>query len=106
MLDEGEAQITTQQQSINQNQRDYDALAISLEETRAQAEQLTGDQYKLQQQLTTQQAAYERLQADEQRLNADKAALTEEQQELEHEQKPWIASSRKFKRILEALTPN
>jgi len=105
LLDEGEAQITTQQQSINQNQRDYDALAISLEETRAQAEQLTGDQYKLQQQLTTQQAAYERLQADEQRLNADKAALTEEQQELEHEQKALDSEQQKIQEDIEALTP-
>lgn len=87
MLDEGEAQITTQQQTINQHQRDYDALTISLEETRAQAENLTRAHYKLQQQLTTQQAEHERLQADELRLNADKAALVEEQQELEHEQK-------------------
>ncbi|WP_201556762.1 AAA family ATPase [Psychrobacter sp. 72-O-c] len=105
LLDEGEAQITTQQQSISQNQRDYDALTISLEETRAQAEQLTRDQYKIQQQLTTQQAAYERLQADELRLNADKAALAEEQQELEYEQKALDSEQQKIQEDIETLIP-
>jgi chromosome segregation protein len=105
LLDEGEAQITTQQQTINQHQRDYDALTISLEETRAQAENLTRAHYKLQQQLTTQQAEHERLQADELRLNADKAALVEEQQELEHEQKSLDNEQQKIQKNIEALTP-
>ena len=105
LLDEDEVQITTQQQSISQNQREYDALTISLEETRAQAEQLTRDQYKLQQQWTTQQAAYERLQADEQRLNSDKAALAEEQQELAHEQKSLDSEQQKIQEDIAALSP-
>ena len=53
LLGELELSIDNQQKSIAKNQRDYDALIVSLEETRAQAEQLTRDKHRYQQQLTT-----------------------------------------------------
>ncbi|MGM8887074.1 AAA family ATPase, partial [Psychrobacter sp. 1U2] len=60
LLDEFESKIQAQQKTIANNQRNYDALTVSLEETRAQAEQLTRDKYNYQQQLTTQRATAER----------------------------------------------
>ncbi|GAF52019.1 AAA family ATPase [Psychrobacter sp. JCM 18900] len=86
LLDEFESKIQEQQKFIAKDQRDYDALMVSLEETRAQAEQLTRDKHQYQQQLTTERANAERLQADSQRLNADKATLEQEKQELVQEQ--------------------
>src|SRR5699024_190473 len=87
LLDEFETKIQEQQKAIAKKQPNDDALImISLEETRAQAEQLIGDKHQYQQQLTTKRANAERLQADSQRVNADKVALEQEQQELEQEQ--------------------
>ncbi|MEC5209936.1 chromosome segregation protein [Psychrobacter sp. PL15] len=105
LLDEREAQITTQQQTLNQNQREYDTLVISLEETRAQADNLIRNQYQCQQQLTTQQAARDRQQADVQRLNFDKTALAEELQELEHEQKSLDREQLSIEQDRNALMP-
>src|SRR5690606_24367421 len=65
LLDEFETKIQEQQKAIANNQRNYDALiTVSLEETRAQAEQLIRDKHQYQQQLTTKRANAERLQAD------------------------------------------
>ncbi|WP_201526428.1 AAA family ATPase [Psychrobacter frigidicola] len=105
LLETNEAQIQTQQETIKQHQRDYDALMISLEETRAQSQQLTHDKYRYQQQLTTQQAAYERLQADEQRLNSDKVVLEQEQQELAQEQKSLENAQQQIQADMDTLTP-
>ena len=105
LLDEFEAKIQNQQKAIANNQRNYDALTVSLEETRAQAEQLTRDQYKYQQQLTTQRANAERLQADSQRLSADKIALEQEQQELKQEQQTLNNELQNIQSEIAALTP-
>ena len=105
LLDEFEAKIQNQQKAIANNQRNYDALTVSLEETRAQAEQLTRDQYKYQQQLTTQRANAERLQADSQRLSADKIALEQEQQELKQEQQTFNNELQDIQSEIAALTP-
>ncbi|WP_201530831.1 AAA family ATPase [Psychrobacter sp. LFX-11D] len=105
LLDEFEAKIQNQQKAIANNQRNYDALTVSLEETRAQAEQLTRDQYKYQQQLTTQRANAERLQADSQRLSADKISLEQEQQELEQEQQTLNNELQNIQSEIAALTP-
>ncbi|MEK6220102.1 MAG: AAA family ATPase [Psychrobacter cryohalolentis] len=105
LLDEFEAKIQNQQKAIANNQRNYDALTVSLEETRAQAEQLTRDQYKYQQQLTTQRANAERLQADSQRLSADKIALEQEQQELKQEQQTLNNELQDIQSEIAALTP-
>ncbi|ALF60021.1 AAA family ATPase [Psychrobacter urativorans] len=105
VLEALEIQNQVQQQNLKKNQRDYDSLRISLEETRAQAEQLTHDKYRYQQQLSTQQAAYERLQADEQRLNAEKVLLEQEQQELAQEQQLLDNENQQIQADKDALTP-
>ncbi|MDN3398072.1 AAA family ATPase [Psychrobacter sp. APC 3426] len=105
LLDEFETKIQEQQKTIANNQRNYDALTISLEETRAQAEQLTRDKHQYQQQLTTQRANAERLQADSQRLNADKEALEQEQQELEQELQALNHEQQRIQSEIAALTP-
>ena len=105
LLDEFEDKIQEQQKAIADNQRSYDALNVSLEETRAQAEQLTRDKHTYQQQLTTERANAERLQADSQRLNADKVALEQEQQELEQEQQTLTHEQQHIQSEIAALTP-
>jgi len=105
LLDEFETKIQEQQKTIANNQRNYDALTVSLEETRAQAEQLTRDKHQYQQQLTTKRANAERLQADSQRLNADKVALEQEQQELEQEQQTLTHEQQHIQSEIAALTP-
>ena len=105
LLDEFESKIHDQQKSIIKDQRDYDALMISLEETRAQVEQLTRDKHQYQQQLTTQRANAERLQADSQRLNADKVTLEQEKQELAHEAQTLIHEQQDIEREIATLTP-
>ncbi|AGP47975.1 chromosome segregation protein SMC [Psychrobacter sp. G] len=105
LLDEFEVKIQDKQKAIANNQRNYDALTVSLEETRAQAEQLTRDQHKYQQQLTTQRANAERLQADSQRLSADKIALEQEQQELKQEQQTLNNELQDIQSEIAALTP-
>ncbi len=105
LLDEFENKIHDQQKSIAKDQRDYDALMISLEETRVQAEQLTRDKYRYQQQLTTQRANAERLQADSQRLNADKVTLEQEKQELANEQQTLVHEQQDIEREIAMLTP-
>lgn len=105
LLDEFEAKIQNQRKAIANNQRNYDALTVSLEETRAQAEQLTRDQHKYQQQLTTQRANAERLQADSQRLSADKIALEQEQQELAQEGQALTHEQQDIQSQIVALTP-
>ncbi|MEJ6066432.1 AAA family ATPase, partial [Psychrobacter sp. 16-Bac2893] len=105
LLDEFEFKIQDQQKAIANNQRNYDALTVSLEETRAQAEQLTRDQHKYQQQLTTQRANAERLQADSQRLSADKIALEQEQQELAQEGQALTHEQQDIQSQIVALTP-
>ncbi|MDA5133889.1 MULTISPECIES: AAA family ATPase [Psychrobacter] len=105
LLDEFEIKIQNQQKAIAENQRNYDALTVSLEETRAQAEQLTRDKHKYQQQLTTKRANAERIQADSQRLNADKVALEQEQQELEQEKQALNHEQQQIQSEIAALTP-
>ena len=105
LLDEFESKIKSQQKAIADNQRNYDALTVSLEETRAQAEQLTRDKHHCQQQLTTQRANAERIQADSQRLNTDKVALEQEQQELEQEQQALNDEQQHIQSDIAALTP-
>ncbi|MBF2719230.1 AAA family ATPase [Psychrobacter sp. NG254] len=105
LLDEFETKIETQKKAIAKNQRDYDALMISLEETRAQAEQLTRDKHQYQQQLTTERANAERLQADSQRLNADKVTLEQEKQELAQEQQTLEQEQQNIEAEIVTLTP-
>ncbi len=105
LLDDFETKIQDQQKAIANNQRNYDAMTVSLEETRAQAEQLTRDKHQYQQQLTTQRANAERLQADSHRLNADKAALEQEQQELVQEQQSLNHEQQDIQNKIAALTP-
>ena len=105
LLDEFETKIQEQQKAIANNQRNYDALTVSLEETRAQAEQLIRDKHQHQQKLTTKRANAERLQADSQRLNADKVALDQEQQELEQEQQTLNQEQQHIQSEIAALTP-
>ena len=105
LLDEFETRIQEQQKTIANNQRNYDALTISLEETRAQADQLTRHKHQYQQQLTTQRANAERLQADSQRLNTDKAALEQEQQELAQELRTLNHEQQHIQSEIAALTP-
>ncbi|MGE6361329.1 AAA family ATPase [Psychrobacter glacincola] len=105
LLDDFETKIQGQQKAIANNQRNYDAMTVSLEETRAQAEQLTRDKHQYQQQLTTQRANAERLQADSQRLNADKATLEQEQQELVQEQQTLNQEQQDIQSKIAALTP-
>ena len=105
LLDEFEVKIQDQQKAIADNQRNYDALTVSLEETRAQAQQLTRDKYQYQQQLTTERANVERIQADSQRLNTDKVALEQEQQELEQEQQALNDEQNGIQSEIALLTP-
>jgi len=78
---------------------------VSLEETRAQAEQLTRDKHRYQQQLTTERANAERLQADSQRLNTDKVALEQEKQELAQEQQTLEQEQQHIESEIATLTP-
>ena len=105
LLDEFEAKIQNQQKAIADNQRNYDALTFSLEETRAQAEQLTRDKHHCQQQLTTERANAERIQADSQRLNTDKVTLEQEQQELAQEQQTLNDEQQHIQSEIATLTP-
>ena len=105
LLDEFENKIEAQKKAITKDQRNYDALTVSLEETRAQAEQLTRDKHQYQQKLTTERANAERLQADSQRLNADKATLEQEQQELVQEQQSLNHEQQDIQNKIAALTP-
>ncbi len=105
LLDDFETKIQEQQKAIANNQRNYDALTVSLEETRAQAQQLTRDKHQYQQKLTTERANAERLQADSQRLNSDKAALKQEQQELEQEQQTLNQEQQHIQSEIALLTP-
>ncbi|MBB3106819.1 chromosome segregation protein [Psychrobacter luti] len=105
LLDEFEVKIQDQQKAIANDQRNYNALTVSLEETRAQAEQLTRDKHQYQQKLTTQRANAERLQADSQRLNTDKEALEQEKQELEQEQHILNNEQQHIQSEIAALTP-
>ncbi len=105
LLDEFETKLQDQQKAIANNQRNYDAMTVSLEETRAQAEQLIRDKHQYQQQLTSQRANAERLQADSHRLNADKAALEQEQQELVQEQQSLNHEQQDLQNKIAALTP-
>jgi len=105
LLDNFETKIQGQQKAIANNQRNYDAMTVSLEETRAQAEQLTRDKHQYQQQLTTQRANAERLQADSHRLNADKVTLEQEQQELVQEQQSLNHEQQDIQSKIAALTP-
>lgn len=105
LLDDFETKIQDQQKAIANNQRNYDAMTVSLEETRAQAEQLTRDKHQYQQKLTTQRANAERLQADSHRLNADKATLEQEQQELVQEQQSLNHEQQDLQNKIAALTP-
>ena len=105
LLDEFEVKIQDQQKAIANNQRNYDALTVSLEETRAQADQLTRDKHHHQQKLITERANVERIQADSQRLNADKAALEQEQQELAQEQQTLNDEQKGIQSEIALLTP-
>lgn len=105
MLDELETTIQDQTKSIAKNQRDYDALTVNIEETRAQIEQLTRDKHQYQQQLTSEQANAQRLQADSQRLTSDKAALEQEQQELAQEQQTLNREQQHIENESAALKP-
>ena len=105
LLDEFEVKIQDQQKAIANNQRNYDALTVSLEETRAQADQLTRDKHQYQQKLITERANVERIQADSQRLNADKAALEQEQQELAQEQQTLSDEQKGIQSEIVLLTP-
>ena len=105
LLDEFEVKIQDQQKVIADNQRNYDALTVSLEETRAQAQQLTRDKHQYQQKLTTERANVERIQADSQRLNADKVALEQEQQELAQEQQTLNQEQQHIQSKIALLTP-
>ncbi|SLJ83624.1 AAA family ATPase [Psychrobacter sp. DAB_AL43B] len=105
LLDDTEIKIQDQQKAIAKNQHDYDALTVNVEETRAQAEQLTRDKHQYQQQLTTKQAYAERMQADSKRLNADKVALEQEQQELAQELQALNAEQQHIQSEIAVLTP-
>ena len=105
LLDEFECKIQDQQKAIAKNRHDYDALTVNVEETRAQAQQLTRDKHNYQQQLTTQQAHAERMQADNQRLTADKFALEQEQQELAQELQALNAEQQHIQSKIAALMP-
>ncbi len=108
LLDELETAIQEQTKAIANHQRNYDALMVNIEETRAQAAQLTRDKHQCQQQLTTQQAnaqRAERLFADNQRLQADKTALEQEQQELTQELQTLKHDEQRIESEMAALTP-
>ena len=105
LLDEFEVKIQDQQKAIADNQRNYDALTASLEETRAQADQLTRDKHQYQQKLITERANVERIQADSQRLNAALAALEQEQQELAQEQQTLNQEQQHIQSEIALLTP-
>ncbi|WP_201596745.1 AAA family ATPase [Psychrobacter vallis] len=108
LLDKLETAIQEQTRAIANHQRDYDAVMVNIEETRAQAAQLTRDKHQCQQHLTTQQAnaqRAERLFADSQRLQADKAALEQEQQELAQELQTLKHDEQRIQSEMAALTP-
>ena len=86
LLDTSDEHIDCLHKQIKRSQSEYDALRISLDESRAQHEQLTREVYDYQQQLATEKAALKQRQADAQRLQSDKLALEHEQQELAAEQ--------------------
>lgn len=105
LLDDFEDRIQAQQQTIKHNQHSYDALMVNLDEARAQVERLTQDKYHYKQQLSSQQVAYERLQAAQQRLESDKAALEHEQQELVQEQNALEGEEQQIQIDSEILIP-
>ena len=105
LLDESDEQIQTFQKSIKQSQDHYDALKISLEESRAQNEQLTRDSYHYQQQLMTDRAKFEQRQADAQRLHSEKMTLEDEQQELALEQQVLADEQQQIQEDLRLLMP-
>ena len=82
LLDTSDEHIDCLHKQIKRSQSEYDALRISLDESRAQHEQLTREVYDYQQQLATEKAALKQEQADAQRLQSDKLALEHEQQSL------------------------
>lgn len=105
LLDKSDEQIQTLQKSIKQSQDHYDALKISLEESRAQNEQLTRDSYHYQQQLMTDRAEFEQRQADAQRLHSEKMTLADEQQELALEQQVLADEQQQIQEDLRLLVP-
>ncbi|GAF57743.1 LOW QUALITY PROTEIN: chromosome partition protein Smc [Psychrobacter sp. JCM 18902] len=105
LLDGFETKIQDQQKAIANNQRNYDAMTVSLEETRAQAEQLTRDKHQYQQKLTTQRANAERLQADSQRLDAEKSTLSKSNRSLVQEQQSLNHEQQDLQSKIAALTP-
>ena len=105
LLDESDEQIQTLQKSIKQSQDHYDALKISLEESRAQNEQLTRDSYHYQQQLMTDRAKFEQRQADAQRLHSEKMTLADEQQELALEQQVLADEQQQIQEDFRLLMP-
>lgn len=105
LLDECEVKISEQQKTLAKQQREYDALAVSLEELQAQNEQLTREKHRCQQALNSQLARAERLQADGQRLNADKTELEQEQKELNRELQALKDEQQHIQQEIAALTP-
>ncbi|WP_352336680.1 AAA family ATPase [Psychrobacter sp. 16-MNA-CIBAN-0192] len=105
LLDEGDAELERQQQTMKHTQRDYDALMVNLEELRAQITELTRDSYQLQQQLSREQAMQERLQADSERLYADKSVLEQEEQELKQESEVLKSEQLQIDADKEKLSP-
>ncbi|WP_201587916.1 AAA family ATPase [Psychrobacter jeotgali] len=105
LLNDSDDAIQMQQKAIKKSQYEYDALRISLEETRAQSERLTREKYQYTQQLSTEQAEYARLHADIKRLNSDKAALEQEQQELVSEQQAIEDEQQRIQVAIDELIP-
>lgn len=111
-LDEFDSNIDAQQLIIKRTQANYDILMVNIEETHAQAERLTQDSYRNQQQLASQQATNERIlaadkrrQTDEQRLQADKVVLEVEQQELADEQQALTSEKQQIAQDISAIIP-
>lgn len=86
LLDTSDERIDRLHKQMKLSQSEYDALKISLDESRAQNDQLTREVYDYQQQLAAEKAALKQRQADVKRLQSDKLALEHEQQELAAEQ--------------------
>ncbi|MGM8870118.1 chromosome segregation protein SMC [Psychrobacter sp. 2Y5] len=87
LLDKSDEHVDSLHKQMKRSQSQYDTLKISLDESRAQSEQLTRAVYDYQQQLATEKAALKQKQADAQRLQSERLALESEQQELVAEQK-------------------
>ena len=105
LLDNSEAQTQTQQQAIKQHQQELDIISVSVEEMRAQNEQLARDKYDHERQLSAQQATYERQQADVTRLQAEQVILDEEQQELTLEKTDLESEQQQIDQKRAALNP-